>query len=90
MLIYPIPLGRVGGSPGFALNGISNGFKSKSFDNASLVQNLLSKKTFALDEDNFEAILISFGLETCVTFPILYNQIFGNLFGYASVIFNGS
>ena len=66
-LKFPIPLGNSGGSPGFAIIGISNGFKLKRVAKDFLIYALLSKKIVALWLESFFAISISFSVATSCT-----------------------
>ena len=54
-----MPEGKLGGSPGCALIGISRGSKLKSVDSDCLKYPLVSKKTFDLNPESFSAVLIS-------------------------------
>ena len=62
-----MPLGNSGGSPGFAIMGISNGFKLKSVPKEFLMKALLSKKIFARRLESFLAISSSFSVATSCT-----------------------
>ena len=65
--MFPIPEGKLGGSPEWALIGISRGFKSKSVDSDFLKYPLVSKKIFDLKLDSFFAVLISSIVTTSCT-----------------------
>ena len=62
-----MPQGKLGGSPGRALIGISRGSKSKSVDSDRLKYPLVSKKTFDLIPESFLAVLISCTVTTSCT-----------------------
>ena len=62
-----MPEGKLGGSPGLALIGISRGSKSKSVDSDFLKYPLVSKKTFDLKPESFSAVLISSDVTTSCT-----------------------
>ena len=62
-----MPEGKVGGSPGLALIGISRGSKSKRVDSDCLKYPLVSKKTFDLKLVSFFEVLISSNVTTSCT-----------------------
>ena len=54
-----MPEGKVGGSPGCALIGISSGFKLKSVESDCLKYALVSKKISDLNSERFFAVSVS-------------------------------
>ena len=62
-----MPEGKLGGSPGEALIGISRGPKSKRVESDCLKYPLVSKKTFDLKPESFSAVLISCTVTTSCT-----------------------
>ena len=62
-----MPQGKLGGSPGLALIGISRGSKSKSVASDCRKYALVSKKIFDLELDKFFAVLISSAVATSCT-----------------------
>ena len=65
--MFPMPDGKLGGSPGRALIGISRGSKLKSVASDCLKYPLVSKKTFDLKPESFSAVLISSTVTTSCT-----------------------
>ena len=62
-----MPEGKLGGSPGRALIGISRGSKSKSVESDCRKYALVSKKIFDLEIVRFFAVLISSTVATSCT-----------------------
>ena len=65
--MFPMPKGKLGGSPGWALIGISSGSKSKSVESDFLKYPRVSKNTFDLKPESFSAALISSTVTTSCT-----------------------